>query len=167
MTVRPWPAGPSMSTNCPKCKTADTVSIDLARESDMDWRPVDCGHCYAGYALNSDGTTQMLAPTRTTRPPRAPVTHFDPNGWKSAPSTTNVEHLLGGVARAMFPDGTEQFIDFGGESYEDLIYSPRLRPEELEQFCAENMLFYEEFNSRNEAALIDGARVPMKAFWLV
>ena len=52
---------------------------------------------------------------------------FDPAGGASAPNTTAVEILLGGVGRLVFSDGTEQFVD--DDTGPILIYSPRLKPQ--------------------------------------
>lgn len=88
---------------------------------------------------------------------------FDPAGGASAPNTTAVEILLGGVGRLVFSDGTEQFVD--DDTGPILIYSPRLKPEALERFCGENMANYERFRQDHEAQLENFERVPMDPFW--
>lgn len=89
--------------------------------------------------------------------------HFDPNASKSAPNTTAVEILLGGVGRLMFPDGTEQFVDDDAEPA--LIYSPRLKPGDLERFCEQHLDHYERFHQAHEERLMNAERVAMQAFW--
>lgn len=95
--------------------------------------------------------------------PKSKVVYFRPDEAVDCPFTTEVEILLGGVARGIYPDGTEQFLD---EDYEPwLFYSPRLSREKLEQFCEENIAHYQEFNQANMQQLIRCERVPMKPFW--
>ncbi|CAD0264264.1 hypothetical protein DENIT_20153 [Pseudomonas veronii] len=91
------------------------------------------------------------------------VIHFNPAGAEQAPFTTEVEILLGGVARLMFPDGTEQFVD--GDDEPVHVYSPRLSPDALERFCEAHIERYQEFHSKHERQLIRCERVPMEKFW--
>ncbi|WP_324729662.1 DUF6012 family protein [Pseudomonas chlororaphis] len=79
------------------------------------------------------------------------------------PYMTEVEDLLGGVGRVIFPDGTEQFVDDYSEPWG--LYSPRLRPEALEQFCKENIAHYQAFHEAHESQLIRCESVPMERFW--
>lgn len=91
------------------------------------------------------------------------VIHFNPAGAEQAPFTTEVEILLGGVARLMFPDGTEQFVDDDEEPVH--VYSPRLLPEALERFCEAHIERYQEFHTKHERQLIRCERVSMEKFW--
>lgn len=91
------------------------------------------------------------------------VIHFNPAGAEQAPFTTEVEILLGGVARLMFPDGTEQFVDDDDEPVH--VYSPRLSPEALERFCEAHIESYQQFHSNHEHQLIRCERVSMEKFW--
>ncbi len=79
------------------------------------------------------------------------------------PYTTEVETLLGGVARTVFPDGTEQFID--DDSSPVFIYSPKLSPDELEVFCKENLCRYQSFYETNETKILHFERVLLVPFW--
>lgn len=91
------------------------------------------------------------------------VVFFDPEGSNTAPNLTAVEILLGGVGRLMFPDGTQQFAD--AEVQPVLIYSPRLQPAALEQFCGEHMAQYERFHTEHIEQLAEFESVAMTAFW--
>ncbi|WP_421556772.1 hypothetical protein [Pseudomonas kitaguniensis] len=93
------------------------------------------------------------------------VVHFNPAGDEQWPFTTEVEILLGGVARLIFPDGTEQFVDDDEEPV--YVYSPRLLPEALERFCEANIENYQEFHTKHVRQLIRCERVPMEDFWTV
>jgi hypothetical protein len=166
--VAQWPAGEKMTAQCPNCQSSMAVDIDAVREWEMDWRPVDCDTCLAEFELHADGhTVLMSAPaTQTTDKGRKLLNttiHFDPNASKTAPNTTAVEILLGGVGRLMFPDGTEQFVDDDAEPA--LIYSPRLKPSDLERFCEQHLDHYERFHQAHEEKLMNDERVAMEAFW--
>lgn len=65
----------------------------------------------------------------------------------TTPFITEVEMLIGGVPRLMYPDGTEQFADDETDSL--LIYSPRLTEHELEAFCEANIEHYRTFHEAN------------------
>jgi hypothetical protein len=91
------------------------------------------------------------------------ITHFDPEGSKTYPFTTAVEILLGGVARAIYPDGTQQFMDQDEQPF--LVFSPRLSPTELEQFCEAHLHDYQNFYNQYSQALDRYERVPMDSFW--
>ena len=88
---------------------------------------------------------------------------FDPTGADEAPYTTEVEILLGGVCRVVFPDGTEQFMDDDDEPVH--IYSPRLLPEALERFCEENIKHYMDFHDKHERQILRCERISMEQFW--
>ena len=95
----------------------------------------------------------------------ASVTVFDPEGRDKFPNITDVEVFLGGVGRLCFDDGTMQFAD--NETYPDVVYSPRLPPEELEQFCKDNRAKYEHYFESNFDAIDRGDELPaIDQFWL-
>lgn len=163
-----WPAGEQMTAQCPNCQSSMAVDIDAVREWEQDWRPVDCSTCFAEFELHADGHTVLMSAyaKQTTDKGRKLLNttiHFDPNASKTAPNTTAVEILLGGVGRLMFPDGTEQFVDDDVEPA--LIYSPRLKPGELERFCEQHLDHYERFHQAHEEKLMNDERVAMEAFW--
>ncbi|EOD9974406.1 hypothetical protein ACJ8QK_005309 [Klebsiella pneumoniae] len=81
----------------------------------------------------------------------------------TTPFITEVEMLIGGVPRIMYPDGTEQFAD--DETDTLLIYSPRLTELELEAFCEANIEHYRTFHEANLKQLLRGDRVPLTPFW--
>lgn len=88
---------------------------------------------------------------------------FDPDGCINFPCTAEVEVLLGGVPVAVFDDGTEQFTDdYGDPVY---VYSPRLKPDELEKFCEDNMDKYMDFHQKYERQILRCERIPMEKFW--
>lgn len=80
------------------------------------------------------------------------------------PFITEVEMLIGGVPRLMYPDGTEQFVDDETETV--LIYSPRLTELELEAFCESNIEHYRTFHGANLKQLLRGDRVAITQFWV-
>lgn len=88
---------------------------------------------------------------------------FDPQGGETAPFITEVEMLLGGIGRLVFPDGTEQFVDDDDEPV--YVYSPRLAAEELEAFCEANIERYRSFYDQHLPRLVRMERVPMDKFW--
>lgn len=166
--VAQWPAGGKMHAECPNCQTSMAVDIDAVRKWEMDWRPVECDACFAEFELHAGGQTVLMsAPAKNTtakgREFLNKVIYFDPNAGESAPNTTAVEILLGGVGRLMFPDGTEQFVD--DDSDPALIYSPRLKPEELERFCEQHLDHYERFHQAHKEQLMNAEPVAMAAFW--
>lgn len=112
-----------------------------------------------------DGSTELPARTKNQSRQMEPITIFDPDGWKNFPFTTQVEVLLGGVGRAVYPDDTEQFLDQGMNGEVELTYSPRLAPDELEEFFRKNIAHYEEFNAAHAHELDECKRVPMVQFW--
>lgn len=88
---------------------------------------------------------------------------FDPFGSETAPFTTDVEMLLGGVPIVMYADGTEQFLDDSEEPVH--AYSPCLEADALEAFCKENIEKYEAFNAEHGSDKLMTQRVPMTPFW--
>jgi hypothetical protein len=165
MTTTTWPAGDKMHVACPKCGATTNVQIAVVREDNLPWRPVDCFDCNAEFILNSNGSTELPARTKNQSRQMEPITIFDPDGWKNFPFTTQVEVLLGGVGRAVYPDDTEQFLDQGMNGEVELTYSPRLAPDELEEFCRKNIAHYEAFNAAHAHELDECKRVPMVQFW--
>lgn len=166
--VDQWPAGEQMTAQCPNCQSSMAVDIDAVREWEQDWRPVDCDTCLAEFELHADSHTVLMSAhaKQTTDKGRKLLNttiYFDPNASETAPHTTAVEILLGGVGRLMFPDGTEQFVDDDNEPA--LIYSPRLKPDELERFCERNLNRYERFHQEHEEKLMRSERVAMEVFW--
>ena len=81
----------------------------------------------------------------------------------TTPFITEVEMLIGGVPRIMYPDGTEQFAD--DETDTLLIYSPRLTEIEFEAFWELNIEDYRAFHDANVKQLIRGDRVPLTPCW--
>jgi len=93
------------------------------------------------------------------------IVTFDPDGGKKYPNIAMVEGLLGGVGRLCFPDGTVQFAE--NESYPDIVYSPRLTEQDLDQFCSENLATYERYFDTNFEAIDKGDDLPpIEQFWL-
>lgn len=86
------------------------------------------------------------------------------HGEGKTPFITEVEMLIGGVPRLMYPDGTEQFADDETETV--LIYSPRLPEPELEAFCKLNIEHYRTFHEVNFKQLLRGDRVSITQFWV-
>lgn len=86
---------------------------------------------------------------------------FDPSCEETFIS--DVEVLLGGVPVAIYPDGTEQFLDESAEP--TLVYSPRLPQDQLEEFCRVNIAAYEAFNQEHGDMKLQSERVPMTPFW--
>lgn len=163
-----WPAGATMTAQCPNCQGRMKIDIAAVREWEMPWRPVGCDTCLTDFELHADGHTVLMSapPAQSTAKGQQLLNrtiHFDPDGGKNFPNTTAVEILLGGVGRLMFPDGTEQFVDDGVEPA--LIYSPRLKPDELERFCGQNLDRYERFHQEHEEQLVNYESVAMEAFW--
>lgn len=89
---------------------------------------------------------------------------FDPAGADKYPNITAVEGLLGGVGRLVFPDGTLQFAE--NETYPDVVYSPRLSIDELEEFCKSNLKRYEAYFDEHFDAIDAGDELqPITRFW--
>jgi hypothetical protein len=91
------------------------------------------------------------------------ITYFNPEAAADFPFIAEVENLLGGVGRSVFPDGTEQFRETVGDKV--ITYSPRLAPTELERFCQDNLGRYQAFHEQNEEAIQNYECVPMTPFW--
>lgn len=89
---------------------------------------------------------------------------FDPNGCYTHPHIAEVEGLLGGIGRLVFPDGTVQFAE--NESFPEIVYSPRLTEDELELFCKNNIYHYEKyFNEHFDAIDLGDDLPPIDRFW--
>lgn len=91
------------------------------------------------------------------------VIYFEPTESEKFPFISEVEILLGGVGRLMFPDGTQQFIDDNEEPA--YIFSPRLKECDLEIFCEINIERYRAFHNANSAKLLQYESVFMEKFW--
>lgn len=92
------------------------------------------------------------------------IVTFDPGNSRKYPNTSIVEELLGGVGRLIFPDGTEQFAE--NETFPDVVYSIRGTEEELEEFCKNNLLKYQQYNDQNLDAILNGEELPpIEKFW--
>lgn len=75
-----------------------------------------------------------------------------------------VEELLGGMGTIIFPDGTEQFADLNAP---DIVFSPRLPPQELNAFCAQHIERYREYANQyqSEIAACVQPLPPFPVFW--
>lgn len=97
--------------------------------------------------------------------PNDEIIIFDPDGCNQFPNTAYVESFLGGIGCLCFSDGTLQFAE--NETYPDVVYSPRLTEDELEQFCKDNLTVYEEYFERNFDAIDKGDELPpIECFWI-
>ncbi|WP_071547542.1 hypothetical protein [Pseudomonas aeruginosa] len=81
----------------------------------------------------------------------------------SHPNLAEVESLLGGIGRSVFPDGTEQFQEKDGSTLH--VFSPRLHPDDLERFCEENLGRYQAHHDAHADALNSYQIVPIDHFW--
>lgn len=88
---------------------------------------------------------------------------FDPSGAEKAPFSTEVEMLLGGIPQVCYPDGTQQFMNQYVEPA--LVYSPRLFPGEMEEFCKANIAAYRAFNKEHGDDKLMSEDIPMVPFW--
>ena len=95
------------------------------------------------------------------KPPQ--VTTFAPEQTISHPNLAEVESLLGGIGRTVFPDGTEQFQEKDGSTLH--VFSPRLPLAELERFCEANLGHYQAHHDAHADALNNFQIVPMPHFW--
>ncbi|HCL5581129.1 TPA: hypothetical protein N2N40_002557 [Citrobacter freundii] len=91
------------------------------------------------------------------------VVYLNLSGIDETPFITEVEMLTGGVARLLYPDGTQQFVD--DEEDPIHIFSPRLTESELEKFCMDNIERYREFHHANMSKLLRCERATMVQFW--
>lgn len=90
-----------------------------------------------------------------------PVIYLNLTG--STPFITEVECLIGGIPRLLFPDETQQFVDADEEPVH--IFSPRLSEKALEKFCEEHIEKYRDFHEENAEKLLRYDRVAMDKFW--
>lgn len=90
--------------------------------------------------------------------------YFEPDRARLFPAITEVEMLLGGIPRAIFPDGTLQFMD--QDQCPVAVYSPRLVEDSLEEFCRNNMEHYLAYYAKYEK-LIEAFEPapPIEPFW--
>lgn len=89
--------------------------------------------------------------------------NFNPAGTRQCPCTSMVEVLLGGIGRLMFDDGTHQFAE--NETFPEIVYSPRLAPAALEEFCRQNLAAYEAHHAKHKDAINDGDAPAIVRFW--
>ncbi|MBX8557060.1 hypothetical protein K5D56_21585 [Pseudomonas cichorii] len=89
--------------------------------------------------------------------------HFRPDQASDFPFSTEVEFLLGGIGRAMHPDGTFQFADQDCEPV--MMYSPRLDEQALEAFCEEHIERYRDHHQKHKAAILEYETPPIEQFW--
>ncbi|MBJ2286623.1 hypothetical protein JFT66_20990 [Pseudomonas sp. MF6755] len=89
--------------------------------------------------------------------------HFRPDQADDLPFTTEVELLLGGISRAMHPDGTLQFADQDCEPV--AVYSPRLDEAALEVFCKQHIERYRAHHQKHKAAIQEDETPPIESFW--
>jgi len=71
-----------------------------------------------------------------------------------------VEELLGGMGTIMYPDGTEQFADVNAP---DIVFSPRMKADQLNAFCAQHIDRYREYAKKYKAE-IDACQQPLPSF---
>ena len=168
--AHPWPAGPTLDVACPACQHMVTTQIAVVRQMDEPCRPDTCGECGEDFEVYADGRVVLIEYERpkgrnllfAAMKAGAQVV-FDPRGAETAPFTTDVEMLLGGVPVVIHEDGTEQFLDDSQEP--NHAYSPRLAADELEAFCKANIGRYEAFNAEHGNDKLMTERVPMAPFW--
>lgn len=92
------------------------------------------------------------------------IVYFDPHGARKYPHIALVEDYLGGIGRLMFDDGTVQFADY--DTYPDVVYSPRLPENELEEFCQTHLEVYERYFKLHEDTIFEGELPPpIERFW--
>ncbi len=84
--------------------------------------------------------------------------HFRPDQAGEFPFTTEVEMLLGGIGRAMYPDGTLQFAD--QDCTPVAVYSPA-----LEAFCQQHIERYRAHNQQHKAAIQEYETPAIEPFW--
>ncbi|AVX93251.1 hypothetical protein [Pseudomonas psychrophila] len=89
--------------------------------------------------------------------------HFRPDQAGNIPFTTEVELLLGGISRAMHPDGTLQFADQDCEPV--AVYSPRLDEQALEAFCKQHIERYRLHHEKHEELIRECETPLIEPFW--
>ncbi|TCV51446.1 hypothetical protein [Pseudomonas sp. 460] len=89
--------------------------------------------------------------------------HFRPDQAGEFPFTTEVEMLLGGIGRAMYPDGTLQFAD--QDCTPVAVYSPRLDEQALEAFCQQHIERYRVHHQQHKAAIQEYETPAIEPFW--
>ena len=89
---------------------------------------------------------------------------FRPGEAVEYPYMAAVENYLGGIGRAVYPDGTLQFMD--RDVTPPVAYSPRLSQVKLEQFCKDHLDQYERFYHDNKTAIKNYEPIPaITPFW--
>lgn len=169
--AHPWPPGRTLDVECPACQHKVTTQIAVVRQMDEQCRPDTCGECGQDFEVYADGRVTQVKYERPKDRQNLLLQAmeagaqfvFDPNGAKTAPFTTDVEMLLGGVPVVIYADGTEQFLDDSAEPIH--AYSPRLAANELEAFCKANIARYEAFNAEHGNDKLMTERVAMNQFW--
>ena len=92
------------------------------------------------------------------------IVTFNPKGCETHPNIAMVEGLLGGVGRLCFKDGTVQFAE--NETYPEIVYSPRMKEDALEEFCKSNLSKYEAYFDTNFDTIDKGGELPpINIFW--
>jgi hypothetical protein len=138
---------------------------------DEPCRPDTCDECGKDFEVYADGRVALIE-YELSRGRRNLLLAamksgaqmiFDPRGVETAPFTTDVEMLLGGIPVVIHEDGTEQFLDDSQEPIH--AYSPGLTADELEAFCKANIGKYEAFNVEHGNDKLMTERIPMTPFW--
>jgi len=89
--------------------------------------------------------------------------HFCPDDIKGHPYSVEVEILLGGIPRAMFDDGTMQFLDQGTDPV--MAFSPRLDEDALEAFCEAHIEKYRAHHDQHRHLIADYETPGIEQFW--
>ena len=89
--------------------------------------------------------------------------YFRPDKAGEIPFTTEVEILLGGIGRAMDPDGTLQFAD--QDCNPVVMYSPRLGEQALEAFCKQHIERYRAHHLIHKEAIQEDETPAIESFW--
>jgi hypothetical protein len=89
--------------------------------------------------------------------------YFRPDKAGEIPFTTEVELMLGGIGRAMYPDGTLQFVDQACTPV--AVYSPRLEEQALEAFCEQNIEQYRAHHQKHKAEIQEDVTPAIDPFW--
>lgn len=89
--------------------------------------------------------------------------HFRPDQAGEFPFTTEVEILLGGIGRAIYPDGTLQFAD--QDCTPVAVYSPRLDEQALETFCEQHIERYRAHHEMHKESIQEYETPAIEPFW--
>jgi hypothetical protein len=75
-----------------------------------------------------------------------------------------VDWLLEGVGRLVFSDGTQQFAE--NKTYPKIVCSPRMKEDDLEEFCKLHLARYEKYFNENHSAIDARDELPpIECFW--